>query len=51
MVKKIPNSKQELAAELDIHEGVANNVCVDAPDPATAPQKEIEALFEFAELV
>lgn len=42
---------KELAAELDIHEGVTNNVCLDAPDPATASKKEIESLLRYAEVI
>ena len=40
-----------LANRLQAFPGLTDNVCLDAPDPAEASQKEIETLLKFAELL
>lgn len=42
---------KELAGYLSLYSGVTDTVCLDAPDPATAPRKEINSLLRYAELV
>ena len=39
---------QEYCRQLSVYPGVTHNVCLDAPDPATAPQHEIDSLLRFA---
>ena len=34
--------------QLSAYPGTTHNVCLDAPDPATAPQHEIDSLLRFA---
>lgn len=40
-----------LAVRLQAFPGLTDNVCLDAPDPAEASQKEIESLLKFAEII
>lgn len=40
-----------LAKNLSVFPGLTDNVCLDAPDPATASQDEINALLRAAELL
>ena len=42
---------RDLAGWLSLYSGVTDTVCLDAPDPATAPRKEIDSLLRYAELV
>lgn len=42
---------RELASSFQAFPGVTTNVCLDAPDPATASRGEITKLREYAELV
>ena len=41
---------KRLAIRLQAFPGLTDNVCLDAPDPGSAPPHEIEALLKFAEL-
>jgi len=38
---------KEYCHELSVYPGITHNVCLDADDPAKAPQSEIDALLEF----
>ena len=38
---------KELMRALSIYPGVTDNVCLDAPDPGSAPQEEIDKLLEY----
>lgn len=40
-----------LAVRLQAFPGLTDNVCLDAPDPGSASQKEIESLLKFAEII
>ena len=39
---------KEYCRQLSVYPGTTHNVCLDAPDPASAPQHEIDALLRFA---
>ena len=38
---------RELMRALSVYPGVTDNVCLDAPDPGSAPQEEIDKLLEY----
>jgi len=38
---------EDYCRQLSVYPGVTHNVCLDAPDPCTAPQLEIDALLKF----
>lgn len=42
---------KQLAIRLQAFPGITDNVCLDAPDPATASTSEISALLKYAELI
>ena len=49
--KETQEQAKALAVRLQAFPGLTDNVCLDAPDPADAPEREIEALLKFAEIL
>jgi hypothetical protein len=45
---KAQQQAKEYCAQLSVYPGTTHNICLDAPDPATASQHEIDALTRFA---